>query len=110
MNYPVDCNTSSRKTEYLYRAQEVLRLLHNQIYLWEQRGFSSEEYNQLPTDIKNKFAYTPQLSADDKALFLKEEFLPRSEAITQEICMQRVGLKKSKRWSIAISDISKQAL
>lgn len=104
MKYPEDCNTARRRTEFLYKAQEELRLLHNVFSKWLHKGLAEGEYNQLPEKIRNKYPYISKLSEADFAKFKKEIFTPKSDKICQEICVQRALLKIS-NWAVNIEEI-----
>ena len=104
IKYPTDCNMPRRKTEFLYKAQENLRLLHNVFSKWLHKGLAEEEYNRLPEKIRNKYSYVSKLSEADFAKFKDEVFTPKSDKICQEICVQR-ALLKSSDWSIDLGDI-----
>lgn len=103
--YPATCDSPRRKTEFLYRAQELLRLVHNGFSEWLHEGLTKEQYNLFPEKIKTKYSYTDKLSKADWDKFQKEDFTPRSDKIGQEICVQRAELKKSTAFSIDIGDI-----
>lgn len=106
MKYPVDCDTARRKTEYLYKAQEVLRILHNNFSEWLHKGLSEAQYNDLfPEFIKLKYPFVLKLTEKMWDKFRKEEFTPRSNTICQEICVQRAELKKSSEWYVDVGEI-----
>lgn len=104
MKYPEDCNTARRRTEFLYKAQEELRLLHNVFSKWLNEGLTEKEYNLFPKRIKNEYSYVPKLSEIDFAKFKDEIFTPKSDKICQEICVQRALLKTS-NWFVDLGDI-----
>lgn len=102
--YPPNCDSSRRRTEFLYRAQEVLRLLHNIFSKWLHEGLTEEEYNLLPRGMRNEYSYVPKLSEANFAKFKDEVFAPKSDKICQEICVQR-ALLKSSNWFVDLGDI-----
>lgn len=106
MKYPINCNTARRKTEYLYKAQEELRLLHNVFSQWHHKGkLTPDQYNSLPKVFREKYIYVsnlPELALDK---FMKEDFTPRSNRICQEICVQRAELKKSSEWHVDVGEV-----
>ena len=102
--YPQDCDSPRKRTEFLYKAQETLRLLHNIYSKWLHKGLTEEEYNWLPEKIRDKYSYVPNLSETDFAKFKDKVFTPKSDRICQEICVQRALLKTSD-WSIDLGDI-----
>lgn len=105
MKYPIDCNIPRRKTEFLYKAQEELRLLHNVFSKWLHKGLTTEEYEKLPKKFRDKYFYIKKLPQIDWDRFQKEDFNSRSDKICQEICMQRAEFKKSTQWPIDIGEI-----
>ncbi len=81
MIYPVDAITAKDKTEYLYIAQEALRNEHN--------------------------SKVGVLTKSEMKAYIKEDFMPRSANICQEICVKRSKLsKKDKEEIMGISDIN----
>jgi hypothetical protein len=105
MQYPVDCVTSGDKMEYLYAAQEKLRKLHNVFSAWCSQGLSQQLYDELPTQIRTKYAYVEKLSTNDFKKFIAEDMETRSQKIFDGISLAREQLKTSARWNIAIEDI-----
>ena len=104
MLYPLACDSARKKTEYLYKAQEELRNLHNIFSKWLHEGLSKEEYEQIPEGIRVKYPYCEKLSDFDFENFKDEEFTPKSNAICQEICVQRAELKHS-NWAVNLEGI-----
>jgi hypothetical protein len=105
MQYPVDCVTSGDKVEYLYAAQEKLRLLHNVFSVWCKDGLSEQQYDKLPAAIKSKYPYTAKLSEADFKKFIAEDMETRSQKLFDGIALMREELKLSTRWEIAVEDI-----
>lgn len=115
IQYPIDCDSPAKRTEYLYRAQELLRSLHNSFSKWLHEGLSEEEFNMLPGKIKSKYPYKEfnievepnifRLSQRGWDLFYKEDFMARSNKLSGEICEQRDMLKASVNYSIDIGEI-----
>ena len=105
IKYPDGCNTPRRKTEYLYKAQEELRILHSIFSKWLHEGLSKDEQGQISESIRVKYPYCEKLSKVDWDRFKDEEFTPKSNAICQEICVQRTDLKKSTEWLVDIGAI-----
>ena len=159
MEYPLTCDSARKKTEYLYKAQEELRILHNIFSKWLHEGLSKEEYEQIPEGIRVKYPYDvynewiePVISTGEPAIaynewsepvistsgpaiagdgeiqfdtvfepvilkegywglseanfskFKNEIFNPKSNAICQEICVQRAELKHS-NWAVNLEEI-----
>lgn len=121
ITYPVDCDTPAKKTEWLYRAQELLRHFHNLFGYWSQHEISQQQYDNPPLPdvdeqgrqllrtvfnyIKAKYPYTPQLSQEDWNRFLEEDYDPRKERVITQILLQRAQLKASTTWEVKIEDI-----
>lgn len=105
ITYPADCDNSRKRTEYVYRAQELLRLVHNGFSKWLHEGLTETQYNKFPIKVKTKYPYVPMLSESDWNKFRNEDFMPRSDKICQEICVQRTILKESTEWSIDVGEI-----
>lgn len=105
ITYPSDCDTSAKKTEWLYRAQELLRKLHNVFGRWLREGISQTKYDKLPQKIKSKYPYVPQLSQSDWRKFCNEDFEPRSTKICAKINENRALLFQSTQWIVKVEDI-----
>lgn len=106
INYPVNCDSSRKKTEFLYKAQEDLRLLHNIFSKWLHEGLTRKEYEGIPDILKKKYPFVDlKLSKINWDRFQKEDFTSRSNKICQEICVQRAVLKSSTAWPIDIGAI-----
>lgn len=122
ITYSVDCDTPAKKTEWLYRAQELLRFIHNLFSYWFHNEITQVQYDNppLPDEVdeqakqlvrvafarlKNKYPYKPQLTQEDWDKFLKEDFRPRNNKICTQINIQRRQFHKSTTWSIDIGNI-----
>lgn len=105
ITYPLDCDTPRKRTEYVYRAQELLRRVHNGFSKWFHEGLTEVQYNLFPLKVKNKYPYVPQISQEDWDRFKQEDFEPRSNKVCQAICVQRAYLKESVEWTIDVGDI-----
>ena len=65
LTFPGNCITSSERTEYCYRAQELLRKLHNIFGKWFKEGITQtydegrfkEIYNRYPEKIEKSNMY-----------------------------------------------------
>lgn len=84
MKYPINCATSADRTEFCYRAQELLRQLHNQMGKKYREGEISKEVWES---------------------FLKNKFEPLSQKICKGITDNRELLFKSTRYSIDLEKI-----
>lgn len=105
INYPIDCDSPRKRIEWLYCAQELLRLLHNAFGKWYRGSLTQEQYDKFPQKVKNKYSYKNKLSEIEWQQFLSEDFDPCSLKISNEICVQRELLKQSKTWDVKIEDI-----
>lgn len=107
INYPGDCGSPRRKMEYLYRAQELLRKLHNVFVTWRETGLTQAQYDELPNKIRQNYPYVAQIDMATWKKFHDEEFLPRSDEINEDILQYRAALKQSTQWNIDVGDIPK---
>lgn len=105
LKYPIDCITPAERTEYCYRAQELLRLMHNCFSKWYRESLTQIQYGELPQKLKTKYPYGAKLIQKDWDKFLKEDFLTRSDTICTGINIQRAEMKKSTTWDIKVEDI-----
>lgn len=105
IKFPANCDSPRKKTEWLYRAQELLRLLHNAFSKWLHKGLTQVQYDKLPQKVKNKYFYKPQLSQEDWDKFYREDFRPRNDKICTQINIQLAQLKQSIVWNIKVEDI-----
>jgi len=92
--YPESCDTARRKTEFLYKSQENLRNVHNMFVTWRDDGLLENTWAGLPQEIKDKYPYQNSIDPETWQRFHDEEFMPRSENLTNEICVQRAVFKK----------------
>ncbi len=84
LTFPGDCTTSAERTEYSYRAQELLRL---------DRNAKSEDFKE------------EKISESEWRTYLTNIFEPKQETIVTEILKQRALLKASTKWIIDIGTI-----
>lgn len=80
IHYPAGYPTAAKKTAFLYRCQEILRLQHN-----------------IMGDRTHK----------EFVVYLEKVFNPISEAITQDILKQRQILKQDTSHNINLEDVIK---
>ena len=58
IKYPTDCDTSCKRAEYLYRAQELLRDLHNYFSEWSHEGGKTKaQHDAIPKALKDKYPH-----------------------------------------------------
>ena len=84
LTFPGDCITPAERTEYSYRAQELLRLDHN------AKGQDHKDGKITNVEFTDYKVNT---------------FDPKQVAIIEEILKQRILLKVSTKWIIDIGDI-----
>lgn len=105
LTFPVDCDTPAKRTEYCYRAQELLRLLHNGMGKWHREGLTQTQWDKFPQKIKNRYPYTAQLSKETWRDFVHSVFEPIMSRITGKMLEQRALLSASTTWDIVVEDI-----
>ena len=121
ITYPGGCNTPTKKTEWLYAAQERLRHVHNLFGHWFKNPITQAQYDNPPlpdipdalkpavrrafTYLKNKYPYKPQLTREDLDKFQREDFQPRADKIVTQILIQRRSFKQSTTWDIEVESI-----
>ncbi len=105
LRYPADCDTPRRRTEYAYRAQELLRLLHNTMGKWYREGLTESQWDRFPQKIKNRYPYKARLNQAEWDDFTANVFQPISNRITERLLENRELLKQSTAWQIDIEDV-----
>jgi len=103
--WPVDCDTPAKRTEYCYRAQELIRLIHNGMGKWYREGLTEAQWNNFPQKIKTRYPYVAYLSRADWYDFTSTLFEPIHNRIVEKLLQQRALLFDSTTWSIAVEDI-----
>ena len=84
ITFPQDCTTPSGRTEYCYRAQELLRLDHNaKVADYKDGKISKAEWQTYKTST----------------------FDPKQETVIKELLKNRDMLKTSTKWNIDIGGI-----
>lgn len=84
MKYPIDCITPAERTEFCYRAQELLRLRHN---------------------VMGKKYKDGKITKEQWERFLKEKFEPLSQKICKGITDNRALFFKSTKYLIDLEKI-----
>ena len=105
LTFPKNCKTSAERTEYAYRAQELLRLLHNVMGKWYKVGIPETLWDRLPAKIQNRYPYKSQLTGAEWQNFLSTFFEPASDKIVAMILTQRALLQQSTTWEISKEDV-----
>lgn len=89
-NFPGNVTTPADKLEYAYRCQELLRLLHNDFVDWRENVWKPEKWGQtVPAGLKVDYPFVAQISLATWRRFMREEWLPRSETVQEEILKHR---------------------
>ena len=105
LTFPVDCDSPRRRTEYCYRAQELLRLIHNGMGRWLREGLTVQQWQRFPQRLKNRYPYKPQLSKAEWEDFETNVFERIGSRITQVLLNNRQQLKESMTWGIDVTGI-----
>lgn len=107
LTFPVDCDTPAKRTEYCYRAQELLRLLHNKMGKWyREGGVIQTQWNALlPQKLKKRYPYKAQITEAEWRDFTDNVFMPISERIEEKLNQNRELLLQSTAWQINVEDI-----
>lgn len=103
--FPQDCDTPAKRTEYCYRAEELLRRLHNGMGKWYREGLTQTQWDNFPQKIKNRYPYVSQLSQADWDDFTENVFELISARIIEKLLQQRALLYESTTWTINVEDI-----
>ncbi len=104
-SFPGDCITPSQRTEYAYRCQELLRLLHNAMGTWGRDGLTLTQWNKFPAKIQTRYPYQLKLPIEQWNDFRSNIFESTSNNIAEAIVTQRDLLKASTKWSIITEDL-----
>lgn len=132
LNFPSNCNTPEERTGFCYRAQELLRFIHNAMSWWH-RGFdykrdgdgnlirdsegepiinpdapwTQKQWNRLPQRIKNRYPYKPQLSMEEWDDFYRL-FEVIQDRVVQPLLKNRELLKQSNKWAVDPEDLTSE--
>ena len=105
MKFPQDCVSIADKAEYLYAAQEKLRLIHNAFARWYKEGLTQQQYNLLPAKVRNKYKYVKKLTFEDFKRFIAEDFEPRNMKVLDSLGQIKTKMQKSIRFTIELEVI-----
>ena len=105
LTFPQDCDTPAKRIEYCYRAQELLRRLHNGMGKWYREGLTQTQWNKFPQRIKYRYSYQAQLSQLEWDDFTSNVFEPISQRIIEKLLENRELLTQSTAWKINVEDI-----
>jgi len=104
LTFPVDCDSPRRRTEYCYRAQELLRLVHNGMGRWYREGLTETQWGKFPQRVKNRYPYKPQLTEEDWRDFVSL-FGRLNHKVAVKLLESRDQLKESIAWAIDVNEI-----
>jgi len=105
LDFPVNCITPADRTEYAYRANELLRLLHNVMGKWHGHGIPKSIWDKLPAKARNRYPYKDKLTDVEWNDFRANIFEPAINKVVEAILEQRELLKNSSAWQIDIEGL-----
>lgn len=104
LKFPLDCDSPRRRTEYCYRAIELLRLIHNGMGRWYREGLTQNQWNRFPQKLKNRYSYKTQLTEAEWYGFIN--LFDRFEGrVMAALLVNRELLANSTNWSINEDDL-----
>lgn len=103
-SFPIDCTTPAERVEYCIHAIERLRRLHNRVGKWYREGITLAEYNNLPTRLKNRIAYTPQINETQWKYFTSRIHDHLYHKISERLSANQQLIKQSSKWAIDPTD------
>lgn len=106
--YPAPINTPWKKVQYIFRLKEYVRLMNNFAAYWWHNGLTQDQYDNgmdaadfdprtarlygsgitwfvMNSQLKNKYAYTAQITEQAYRNFADIEWEPRLHVIEDEI-------------------------
>lgn len=103
LRFPTNCNTPEKRTGYCYRAQELLRLIHNAMGKWHREGLTENQWNEFPQRIKNRYPYASVLTDEqwDDFTNLFDRF---EDKVIQPLLSNRQLLKNSMDWTVDVDN------
>jgi hypothetical protein len=104
VTFPAECTTEALRLTWCYRAQEILRLVHNGMGKWFREGLTENAYNQFPDKIKNRYPYVPQLSKADWIDFQKIIFRKVFDAIDDARFKAKQEAMESNFWNPSLDE------
>ena len=105
ITYPINCVTPGDKLEWLTRAKELIKNIHNAFNVWHRNGLTLTQYNKFPQKVRNNFAYAPKISDSEWDRFNQDFLEPLNSKICNQLGIQRAAGSVSTRWTIKIEDI-----
>lgn len=105
LTFPIDCDTPAKRTEYCYRAQELLRWLHNAMWYWHNIEVAEAQWAKLPNRLRNRYPYKAQLPENEWVDYKKNVEQIIEDKITDAMLENRAWLQLSNAWSIDIGEL-----
>ena len=116
--FPGNCNNDGDRLEYLYRAEELLRLQHNVMGKWYTNGISQNEYDnginydnrgilvvvQLTPNTKLDYSYKSQLTEEEFRTY-QAKVERQQNSVIEEILKYKQKTRETSIWSIDIDEI-----
>lgn len=107
ITFPSNCNTPEERTGFCYRAQELLRLIHNGMGRWFREGLTENQWDRFPQRIKNRYPYKPKLSQAEWDDFYRL-FEIIQDRVIQPLLKNRELLKSSGKWPVDPEDLTSE--
>jgi len=105
LSFPIEADTPGKRMEYTMRAQELLRLLHNEMGDWYREGISVTRWGSLPAKVQAKYSYKNKLTETEWRDFLGTTFRATETQISAAIGQTREELHQSTVWALTINEI-----
>jgi len=105
MIYPSDCVTIADRAQWLRIQSRALRLYHNGFAKWFRDGITEAQYQNLPQNVRDNFAYEPKLSAVNWRRFLNEYYYPKLDRLATATSVVNRDLDMSDRWTGEVSEL-----
>lgn len=116
--FPGNCGSDGDRLEYLYRAEELLRLQHNVMGKWFTNGISQDEYDnginydnrgipiivQLTPNTKFDYPYKLQLIEEEFRIY-QAKVERQQNSVIEEILKYKQKTREAITWSIDIDEI-----
>lgn len=103
--FPDDCDNPRKRLAYCYRAQELLRRIHNVMGKWYREGLTQTQWDRLPAKLKNKYPYKAQLTQAEWDDFTNNIFEKISSRIINKLLHNRELVSQAETWQINVEDI-----
>jgi len=108
IKFPVDCISATERTEYCYRAKEILRLEHNIVGAWYnpyKPEITREQYDSLSEMVRKVFPFKTKLTLADWRTYEDTIYMPMNAKMENDLLQARAELKASTRWDINLDNI-----